>query len=186
MPCRWHRLLGTGILLAVSALALAGCGRNFPQRPLPPPPASSVEPVYPCELLTTSQMEPLHLIGQFGQSEPDPGSLAGVSCMWATGATQQDEVYYARLLSPSLTSGRPVPPVGGLPTTDATPASTNANLHCVLDIRLTSTTTLWAEFANIFGDIPNINHQTACDKARVVATDMVQTFQARVQQSPAR
>jgi hypothetical protein len=132
-------------------------------------------------LLTTAQMQRLHLIGSFAQSKTDPGSLTGLSCMWATGSTEQDEIYRARLLAPPTSRGIPVPPVAGLPTTDATPTSSSSNLDCVYEVTLSPNVTLWAEFANVFGDIPNINHQTACDKARMIAGDMVQTYQARTQ-----
>jgi hypothetical protein len=142
-----------------------------------------VEPVYPCELLTTGQMQPLHLIGNFGQSNPDPGSLTGLSCMWATGSTERDEVYRARLIAPRESGGIAVPPVAGLPTTDATPTSTEPNIACVYEVALTPNVTLWAEFANIFGDMPNMNHQVACDKARMIASDMVQTYQARTRRN---
>ena len=186
MPRRRRRLLGTGILLAVSAFALSGCGRDFSQTPVPPPPASSVEPLYPCELFTTEQTWRLHeRVLPESRPDRDPGSLTGTSCEWATDKPEQDEVYYARLLRPSRVSGVPVQPVAGLPTTDATP-NMNANVDCVLDIRLTPSVTLWAEFANVLGDIPNMSHQMACDKARAVASEMVQTFQARTQRSPAK
>lgn len=184
---RWRRprLRQAVALLIGPALGLVGCASSSPgltnQTPVPPPPASAVEPLYPCELLTTAQMQRLHLIGNSPQAKPDPGSLTGLSCMWATGSTAQEEIYRARLLAPTTSRAIPVPPVAGLPTTDATPTSSSSNLDCVYEVTLSPNVTLWAEFTNIYGDIPNMNHQTACDKARMIADNMVQTYQARTQ-----
>jgi hypothetical protein len=73
-----------------------------------------------------------------------------------------------------------VPPTDRLPTTRGTPPGATAEDACVYVVDLTPQQTparyLWVQYADLAGDDPSMNHQSACANAGAAATAAVRSL----------
>jgi hypothetical protein len=188
--------LGAALLL----LGLTGCGSGgSPSAPgstsapaAPPPSASPFPPrpaelkldgVDPCALLTAAQQGQLG-VQKVGQDN-DSDDLGSAACQWGNNGGKPDNRWLARLIvkrgadyGTGSTTGIQIVQVEGFSAVQTSSPYGDPRTHCIVLVDVAQGQSLWAEYDNIAGDYPGINHDVACQLDRKAAELMVQNLRA--------
>ena len=175
--------LAAGVL----ALTVAGCGGSPSTASAPGSAAPSSAGAAtgsrtsetrsdPCALLSASQRDQLGL--NTGESKPDINDIGAVNCSWTSSPVTQDSEYVAHLIHKTVPDAIPTAAIDNLTTMRYQPPNMDKAPDCVYLITVGPNTTLWAQYGNITGHTPSMNHQLACTRAHAAASDMVSTYQA--------
>ena len=178
-------------------VGVAGCGVGSPpavppsvapavppaaRPPFPPRPTElKLDAVDPCSLLTAAQQAQLE-VKQVGR-EDNSDELGSAACQWDNNGGKPDNGWVARLIVKrgadyALTSstGTQVVQVDGFSAVQTTSPYGDPKTHCILLVDVAQGESLWAEYDNIAGDYPGINHQVACQLTQRAAEFMVQNL----------
>jgi Protein of unknown function (DUF3558) len=146
---------------------------------LPPRPAElRLDGVNPCDLLAKAQQADLGV----GAGTADNGTdeLASPGCQWTNPTGSPDNNWVAKAVVKrgadawlrSFSSAQVVL-VDGFPTVQASSEYSDPGLECVLYVDVADGQSLSVEYINRRGDLPNINHGVACQKATAAAQLML-------------
>jgi hypothetical protein len=187
----------TIVLGAVLITGLTGCDTppNVTEQTEPPPSASNaatpstpslpprpvelrLDSVDPCDLLTKPQQVELAV----GPGAPDNGTdeLASPGCMWTNPSGSPDNNWVAKAVVKRgadvwlrSSTGPQVVLVDGFPTVQTSSRFLDPGLDCLLYVDVAPGQSLSVEYVNRRGDLPNVNHGVACQKATSAAKLML-------------
>ncbi|GAA5176631.1 hypothetical protein GCM10023321_85490 [Pseudonocardia eucalypti] len=185
------RARGHWLAVVLMLLTAAGCGNNGPSsEPVQTPPeiAPTIAPlgprpqtlpldnIDPCALLTSSQVNALHV--RRGRPGVDNDGLGSRDCLWSNSPDEPDLGWVARATlrrgaEQYRNDSTEVVHIGGFPAVQASSEIQDPETHCLLMIDVAPGQSLWVQFVNMGRTYPGMNHQRACQFARQTAEDML-------------
>jgi len=173
---------GTGSSPSAPSTAVPGPAAPATNSPFPPRPVElRLDGVDPCAVLTSAQEGQLG-VKQVGRDN-NSDALGSAACQWGNNGKKPDNRWLARLIVKrgadyALTSstGTQVVQVDGFSAVQTTSPYGDPKTHCILLVDVAQGESLWAEYDNIAGDYPGINHQVACQLTQGAAEFMVQNL----------
>jgi hypothetical protein len=105
------------------------------------------------------------------------GSLQGPICTWLGVEARPDNAYTVKLVmnhgAEYALSTEPTRTVAGFAATTTTSIGTDPNYYCGLLVDVAPGRALSAAYDNDARDYPGMNRKLACDKAQLLAQDLV-------------
>jgi hypothetical protein len=153
-------------------------GRHLPARPE----VLSLTGVNPCGLLSADQRTDLNLSNGSVDNSMSDGYLQGPACLWSNITDWRTGWTGGVILNrgaADASSTEPLRVVDGFGAVPSALTADDPNGYCMLFVDVGPNQTLLTSFDTDSKKHPGMNHQVACDKAQLLAADMIHNLRTK-------